>query len=69
MDIRQLTPLEPLLTIDDVAVHLGVPKATLYRWRTEGKGPRAFRFGKHLRFDRDQVQLWLVGCADDREAA
>ena len=69
MDIQQPVPLEPLLTLDDVAAYLGVPKGTLYRWRVDGKGPRAIRFGKHVRFRRSEVEPWLDSRTDDREAA
>ncbi|NMM16649.1 MAG: helix-turn-helix domain-containing protein [Cellulomonas sp.] len=69
MDIQQPAPLDPLLTLDDLAAYLGVPKGTLYRWRVDHKGPRGIRFGKHLRFRRSEVDPWLDSLTDDREAA
>lgn len=42
--------LGPLLNIDDLAYYLGVPGSTIYDWRTNGKGPRANRFGKRIMF-------------------
>lgn len=51
--------LEPLMTIDDVAEFLGIPRQTLYAWRCEGKGPRAHRVGKHLRYLPDDVRRWV----------
>jgi len=44
--------LEPLLDVAELAAYLGVPISTLYDWRTRGKGPAAYRFGKHLKFRR-----------------
>jgi predicted DNA-binding transcriptional regulator AlpA len=39
-----------LWSVADVATFLGVPKKTIYSWRTTGKGPKGFRVGKHLRW-------------------
>jgi len=41
--------LEPLLSITELADYLGLPVSTLYDWRTHGKGPIAYRLGKHLK--------------------
>jgi excisionase family DNA binding protein len=51
--------LEPLLSIDTLAEYVGVPVVTIYRWRTEGKGPCAVRIGRHLRFALSDVRAWL----------
>jgi hypothetical protein len=47
------------LTVE-LTVPVGVPVATLHRWRYLGTGPAAFRVGKHLRYDPDVVRRWLV---------
>ncbi len=49
---RPAKPMEhqELWTIEDVANYLGVPKQTVYAWRTSGYGPQGFRVGKHLRW-------------------
>jgi excisionase family DNA binding protein len=52
--------LHQLLTPDQLSDWLQVPKQTVYRWRTRGDGPRGFRVGKHLRFDRGDVEQWLM---------
>lgn len=52
--------LEPLLTPEDLAAYLGVPKATVYKWRYEGTGPPACRVGKHLRYRAADVEAWLA---------
>lgn len=51
--------LEPLLSIETLAEYVGVPVVTIYRWRTEGKGPCAVRIGRHLKFALSDVQAWL----------
>jgi hypothetical protein len=51
---------ERLWSVQDVSAFLGVPVATLHRWRYLGSGPAAFRVGKHLRYDPDVVCRWLV---------
>lgn len=51
--------IERLWTVHDAAVFLGVPVGTLYQWRTRGLGPRAFRVGRHLRYDPADVRKWL----------
>ncbi len=51
--------LEPLLSIETLADYVGVPVVTIYRWRTEGKGPCAVRIGRHLKFALSDVQAWL----------
>jgi predicted DNA-binding transcriptional regulator AlpA len=49
-----------LWTIDRVADYLGVPKQTIYGWRTSGYGPQGFRVGKHLRWRAATVLAWTV---------
>ena len=58
--------LEPLLDVTELAAYLGVPVSTLYDWRTRGKGPAAYRFGKHLKFAVSDVRAWV---AEQREPA
>lgn len=53
--------LEPLLTLDELAAYLGLPKQTLYDWRVNGRGPRAYRIGKHLRFTVRDIRAWVEG--------
>jgi excisionase family DNA binding protein len=48
-----------LLTIDDLADCLGVPKGTLYQWRTKGYGPTGIRVGKYVRYRPDDVENWI----------
>jgi excisionase family DNA binding protein len=50
---------ERLWTVDDVADYLGIPKQTLYQWRTRGYGPRGCRVGKHVRYVAADVKGWI----------
>jgi excisionase family DNA binding protein len=57
---------DPLLTPDEVARWLGKPKATLYAWRSRGRGPRGIRVGNALRYRRSEVERWLDDQTDQR---
>ena len=52
--------LEPLMDVEELAEYLGVPVTTIYDWRTNGKGPPAYRFGKRLKFAVSDVKAWLA---------
>lgn len=56
---RGRTVTDELMTTEEVASFLRVPKATLYAWRHAGRGPIALRVGRHLRFRRRDVERWL----------
>ena len=64
---RPVKPMEhqELWDIDDVANYLGVPKQTIYGWRTTGYGPQGFRVGKHLRWRSATVIAWTLGLEQD----
>ena len=51
----------PILSVDQAAELLQVPKATVYAWKSQGllKGC-CRRIGKHLRFFRDRLVLKLL---------
>lgn len=54
----------PILTLDQAAQLLGVPKDTIYGWRSRGLLRGCCRkIGKHLRFFRDRLikQLFNEG--------
>ena len=52
----------PLLTIDQAAEYLAIPKATIYTWRTRraGFGPRAVKIGGNLRYRRSDLDQWIA---------
>ena len=51
--------LEPLMDVAELAAYLGIPISTVYDWRVHGKGPAAYRFGKHLKFAISDVRAWI----------
>jgi len=54
---------------ENLAAELDVPIATVYRWRTEGKGPVGHRIGRHVRYRRSDVEAWLRSQRDNRAAS
>lgn len=52
--------LEPLLSIEQLAQYLGVPVATIYDWRVDGKGPRGVRVGRYVKFAVSDVREWVA---------
>jgi len=54
-----------LLTVDELAALCKVPKATCYKWRQTGEGPKGMRLGKHLRYWESDVMAWLQSREDD----
>ena len=63
-----------VLTIDQAAAYLSIPKATLYTWRTRraGFGPPAVKIGGCLRYRRSDLEAWVanhVECFDDVSTA
>lgn len=65
---RAVSPTEPLMTPDEVAAFLQMPRATLQLWRAKRRGPRAYRVGRHTRYRRDDVERWLEERADTTAA-
>jgi excisionase family DNA binding protein len=47
------------LTSVDLTDLLGIPVETVYQWRRKQTGPRGFRVGRHLRFDPEDVRVWV----------
>jgi len=52
-------PGDELLSIVDVADYLGVPVATIYRWRHQRRGPLGYRIGRHIRYRSSDIEQWL----------
>lgn len=47
-----------VLTIDELAVYLKIPKSTLYKLVREGKIPSQ-KIGRHWRFRKQAIDRWL----------
>lgn len=65
----EVVPLQPpappllerdgLITTAELAAFLSLPARTLRQWRYLGVGPKAFRIGRHLRYEPAEVRRWL----------
>ena len=51
---------EKLLTVEELADYVGVPKSTVYQWNYAGTGPRFLRVGKYTRYRQADVDDWLA---------
>lgn len=61
--MNRATASDELWSIEEVSAFLRVPVGTLYQWRYRRTGPRAFKVGRHLRYDPADVRAWLSGQA------
>lgn len=57
--IIDLRDASDVISIDEVARRLDIPKKTLYQWRYKGTGPRGHRVGRHVRYRWSEVLAWL----------
>lgn len=57
-------PLEPAMTVRDVAAFLNVDEKTVYRLSQKGELP-GFKVAGAWRFQRSDIQSWI----DDRKAS
>lgn len=64
--VRDEGAVRDFLTVDDLARLLRIPKATIYRWRSAGDGPRGYAVGRYVRFRWSDVEAWLLERADER---
>lgn len=51
--------LRKLLTADDVANHLSVPKSTVYEAVRQSRIGWMVRIGRMVRFDPDKLEAWI----------
>lgn len=49
-----------LLSIDDVAAATGLSRSTLAKKRCTGTGPAYFKIGKQVKYDRADVERWIL---------
>ena len=49
-------PIEPLLTMEEVATLYRVSVKTVRQWRDQGLPPHGFRVGKHVRYHPSAVR-------------
>ena len=55
-----------LLSLKEAAVYLDVAEATLRDWRVDRKGPPAVKFGRLVKYRREDLDQWV---SDRIEAA
>ena len=48
-----------LLSTEELAAYLDVPRSTLYGWNYRGDGPPSIRVGRLLRYRSYEVERWL----------
>ena len=51
---------DDMLTLHEACRFLRVPEGTLRDWRHLGCGPRSFKVGRHVRYWRADLVLWLA---------
>lgn len=49
---------EKHLTPRQLAERLGVPVKTIYKWNSDGTGPRRMTIGRHVRYRLADVVAW-----------
>jgi len=55
------------LSVDEIAVYLGIKRETIYKWLAEKSMP-AHKLGKLWKFRKDEVDEWVrTGEADSRK--
>ena len=53
----------PVMTIDEVAAYLRIPRASMYKLAQRGKIPGQ-KLGRHWRFRREALDDWLGRAAE-----
>jgi predicted DNA-binding transcriptional regulator AlpA len=51
---------DEMLTLQEARRFLRVPEGALRYWRHLGCGPRSFKIGRHVRYWRADLVLWLA---------
>lgn len=51
---------DEILSIDEAAAFLRTFVSTMRYWRHLGTGPRSFKVGRHVRYWRSDLILWLA---------
>jgi hypothetical protein len=51
---------DEMLTLQEACAFLREPEGTLRYWRHLGTGPRSFKVGRHVRYWRSDLILWLT---------
>ncbi|MFI6732086.1 helix-turn-helix transcriptional regulator [Nonomuraea sp. NPDC050451] len=46
------------LSPEDLAARFNMSLSTIYKWNSEGTGPRFMKIGKHVRYKLEDVRAW-----------
>jgi len=57
---REVIVEKKFLRVEELSTYMGTPVATLYTWTHQKKIPH-LKVGRSVRFDRDEINLWLKG--------
>ena len=52
-------PGDEMLTLEETCTFLRLPEGTLRYWRQTGAGPRSFKVGRHVRYWKTDLLIWL----------
>lgn len=61
--------MSKLLSVKEAADYLGVKPATIYDWRTDGKGPRAVKVGRLVKFRETDLNAFIDASAEPLRGA
>lgn len=64
-DLPQARVHDEILTTDEVTELLKVPKATLYKWISQGTAPPFYKLGRANRWKRSEVMAWFDAHLDE----
>jgi excisionase family DNA binding protein len=56
---------DALLKKKEAAEYYGISEATLNKWRSVGKGPRAIKLGNSVRYRRSDLDAYAEACAEE----
>ena len=54
------SPARAIDTENEAACYLKMSPRTLQAWRQRGEGPRYFKVGRSVRYDRAELDRWLA---------
>jgi excisionase family DNA binding protein len=57
---KEKPQLDDLLTVPEAAAALKVGRGTLDNWRVLGAGPRYVKFGRHVRYSKNDLAAWVA---------
>ena len=55
---KSMTDQDRWLSVEEIAVHLGIKKDTVYKWVAANKIP-AHKVGRLWKFDKTEIDAWV----------